>query len=285
LRSSPEVLTAAAALFGLQAACTAPNPLYQPGPGDAGAPYRFFDAYEPFPDLPPEPDVPPGTGEADSAPDVPGVLPTVDCAGDPDLIACFRFENNLADESPSKLQVNSASSVTFEPVEQRGFALRHELDTRLMVDTSMLDAPRFTLETCVAPRVLPPAGGRAALLDYQRQYALFVYPEGDVSCSVRGVPENVVVTARGAVAAGVWTSLACTMDGAVTIWVNGVATASRPAATLPPPLGDAHAGIGSNVPTPDRPTADAFEGLIDDLRIWKRLRTVDQLRDAALACR
>jgi Concanavalin A-like lectin/glucanases superfamily len=290
---SLEVLTAAAALFGLQVACTAPNPLYQLRQGDAAPPalderppYMFLDAGEPFPDRAPEPDLGPGAAEADSAPDNPDAVPTVDCPGDPDLIACFRFEKSLADESPNRLQFSNPSAVTYEPVAERGFALRHELATRLVVDTTLLDAPRFTVQTCVAPGVLPPAGERAALLDYQRQYALFVHPEGDVSCSVRGIPDNVVVTARGAVAAGVWTSLACTMDGSiVTVWVNGVAADWRFATTLPPPVGDGHAGIGSNIPSPDSPNADAFDGLIDDLRIWKRLRSADELRDAALACR
>ena len=115
----------------------------------------------------------------------PGV-PAVSCPPDRDLAACFRFERSTRDESASNLPVTTARAVVYgESLD--GYALDVSADSRLQVgNTTLLDTSRLTIEVWLKPRTLPTAATRAGIIDYQRQYSLWVLPSGSVMCAIRG---------------------------------------------------------------------------------------------------
>jgi hypothetical protein len=274
------------ALVSTVGACSARNPAYQP---DSAVRVDVPVDLPPLPEAglpadssPSPPPAPDGGSAPDLAPDLPPPPPELSCPDDKDLAACFRFEMNTTDEGASHLGTARAVSVAYEAGPQ-GFALRSTADTRLeTVSTTSLDATRLTMELWVKPRVLPTGTARAALIDYERQYSIFVHPGGAVWCRIRGVDD---VIADGVLTAGIWSSVACTVDGsAVVVWIDGKARASRPLAPLETPSGTGGMGLGCNIPSADFPNADAFEGSIDNVRIWKRVRTPDELCAAALSC-
>jgi hypothetical protein len=264
----------AVAGLALVAACTAPNPLYQPS-SDAAVAQGVVEVGAP--DLPAADEAAPA--DADDA----RAAPIVGCPSDRDLVACFRFEHNLSDESPLRLPISRQAAISYDDSPQ-GFALRHQTDTRvLLADTTALDATRLTVEVWVAPRAFPTGTARAVLLDYQRQYSLFVRAGGAVWCSVRGVADLV---APAALTLQAWTSVACTVDAeAVTLWIDGTPRASTPVIDLETPSGGGGVGIGVNVISTDHPTPDSFDGLMDNLRVWKRTRTAAEICGAAIRCR
>jgi hypothetical protein len=229
------------------AACTEHNPAFVPGDGSA----------------------PPGAARA--------------CPDDRELAACFRFERAARDESSSNLTVTTARSLLYEPALD-GYALDVHPDTRLQIgDTTLLDATRLTIEVWLKPRTRPTAAARFGIIDYQRQYSLWVLPSGAVMCAIRGpgdLPSPPVLTP------GAWSSIACVLDAsAVSIWANGTMVASRAVSTVETPSGTGGMAIGSNVQSPERPNVDSFDGLIDNLRIWRRARTPTELCQGAHSCR
>jgi hypothetical protein len=262
--------------------CSEPNPAYQP---DTGVRVDVSPDPSAPPDArPPDAAAPDASRDAepDRAADAVPPTPVLACPADKDLVACYRFEMNLADESASGLATARQEDVAYEAGPQ-GFALRSNLDSRLeTAATTALDSNRVTMELWVKPRVLPTGTARAALIDYERQYSIFLHPGGAVWCRIRGVAD---VVADGALSAGVWSSVACTVDDKfVVVWIDGQARASRMLTPLETPSGTAGLGLGCNIPSDDFPDPDGFEGSMDNVRIWKRARTAQELCAAALDC-
>jgi hypothetical protein len=78
---------------------------------------------------------------------------------------------------------------------------------------------------------------------------------------------------------GQWTAVTCTATSTtLTAWVDGL---QRNQATLDgsPTGATANLAIGSN-----NPSGDAFEGLMDNVRVWNTLRTAPQICQASLGC-
>jgi hypothetical protein len=270
------------ALVALVAAggCSAPNPAYQL---DAAVRVDVPVDLPPLPDAAaPDTSPPDVPSPPDLAPDLTPAPPVLSCPADKDLAACFRFEMSTSDEGANHLASALAVSVAYETGPQ-GFALRSSTATRLeTANTTALDATEVTMELWVKPRVMPTGTARAALIDYERQYSIFVHPGGAVWCRIRGVDD---VVADGVLTVGVWSSVACTVDDkAVVVWVDGKRRASRPLAPLETPSGTGGLGLAYNIPSADFPNADAFEGSLDNVRIWKRVRTAEEICAAALNC-
>jgi hypothetical protein len=224
-----------------------------------------------------------------SAPDASAAdvrVPAVGCPTDPDLLLCMRFEGSLRDESASGHVFTSTGTGFTSGVD--GLALNHMAtsDVRL-ANTTAFDVARVTLEAWVQPRTLPAGTARAAIVDYQREFSLFVYPDGSVRCAVNdGSSTPGEARMVGAVQPGVWTSLACTAEvGMVSLWVDGVLRVSTPlTAFLPNTGGAAGLYIGTNIPADTTLDRDPFDGLIDNVRVWRRLRTAPEICAAAIGC-
>jgi hypothetical protein len=160
--------------------------------------------------------------------------------------------------------------VSFEPGIARGALVTGVGSAVRVLEHPSLDVAPFTLELSLRPRVLPPPGGRAGIVDNELQYALFLLPGGHLVCTVG---QQSSVTAYFVVRPDRWTAVACTYDRQrVALWIDGRMAASASAPTAPGRGGDGIA-LGSN-----NPAGDPFEGALDELRLWRVVRADEELR-------
>lgn len=133
------------------------------------------------------------------------------------------------------------------------------------------------------PRRLPTGNERMGVVDYTREYALFIHPGGMVRCTVVTDDDVIDFDLVGAVQAEVWTHIACTVvDRRISLWVNGVSKLSR---DLPDPIetgpGADTMVIGGNFSSTE---PDPFDGLIDNVRIWGNARSRAQICSGGRHC-
>lgn len=186
-------------------------------------------------------------------------------ASDPTLIACFTFEG---ESSPGEIYNDSttmnhaiATNVSFEPG-RTGLAVRTTVPATVVMPTHAafgLDA--MTLEAWVRPDSLPTSADRVGIIDGEGQWAIFLYPGGEVRCSTG---YDGIVTAVAAVTAGVWSHLSCATDGSrLSLFVDGALAQSICPTTTISGIAPSATAIGSNIPN-----GGEFDGLVDDVRIW-----------------
>jgi hypothetical protein len=257
-------------------------------------PIPTFDALpDADPDAPPDiaPDAPldaapDTTGPADApGPDAAGAdavsPPALTCPVDPQLALCLRFEEAVMDESQSRIGF-SASSLAFASGPDGRAAVMGTTSRIRSGDTTALDVSQLTIEAWVRPSVFPMTGLRSGVLDYQRQYALFIMPGGGVMCGIGG---GRIITIDSLLSIGVWQSLACTTNGStIDIWVNGTKRGSLPINGVQTPSGTGGVAIGGNVPVAGQDDPDPFVGEIDNVRVWRRVRSSAEICRDAVAC-
>jgi hypothetical protein len=233
------------------------------------------------PDLRPPPDAGLADGapadsrpEADLPPGVPG------CPADPDLLLCFRFEGMVKDESPYRFPATQTGVVFAAGRDGLAASVSAGAHVRVL-SAPVLTVSRYTVEASVFPRSLPQVGERAGVVDNNLQHSIFIYPGGTVRCG-GGTDE---VRVAGLVKPGVWASLACTFEPGqqIGVWLDGVL---KGAGKAPPALttGNDDTVIGKNDPAPGALAEDAFDGLIDNVRLWRKVLPAAQLCTAATGC-
>jgi hypothetical protein len=108
----------------------------------------------------------------------------------------------------------------------------------------------------------------ALLLDDNNEYAIRAYADESVECtSVHNTNVQRTRSAPGVLTAGAWTHIACTWDGVVRLYVDGVEVADSGAIAADMDNGnddDVHLGAGSTAG--DEP----FDGLLDDVQVFGR---------------
>jgi hypothetical protein len=253
-------------------ACTAPNPAYLPAERDAAVGVSDVAA-------------PADVAAADrSVADVASAQPL--CPADPTLAVCLGFENAVSDESPSRLGA-MVTAVTYEAGPGGLAASLTERSLIQLADSPVLVSPAITIEAWVKPRSFPTGSARSVLVDYSRQYALVMLAGGELRCRVNtGGTTFVELSSTGALKTGVWQSVACAVgNGSFTLWRQGVLLASVPISgplvarsTNEPFL------VGRNYPTSANPENDPFLGAVDNLRVWRRVRTAAELCAGAFDC-
>ena len=296
------------------AACTGPNPAFvQRRPADAAAPIDRPVADAPadpqaadlldLPDLASDltvadlssPDAqadlagPDGAVEA-PAPDLVDAPPPLvaDCPAVPELALCLRFETTpTRDESPNATVV-TATNVRFDADVDGRAAFLTSTSKIQVAESAALASPSITIEAWVKPSVLPGDDDeRAAIIDYSRQYALVVLEGGDVQCRVNtGGSSYIDIEHPGVLKVGIWSSIACTVhNGTYALWHNGKQLRTQ---TISGPLVARNTTepflVGSNFPTSANPETDPFLGHVDNVRIWRRLRTPEELCRGAYTC-
>ena len=192
-------------------------------------------------------------------------------AGDPALVGCFRFEDSVDDASAAGLDVSPSGVGFAQGVSGRAAVFTAE-SVLEVAETPALDFDAFTIEMWVRPDALPVDPARAGLFDNNGQYGMFIYGGATVRCTGNGE-----VLQSGVLAVGSWTHVACVHDGQdFTLYIDGQVRDTSP---VDPPDTDGFAGsnIGGNSPDGD----DHFIGRLDDLRIWNRARTPDEVCAAA----
>jgi hypothetical protein len=225
------------------------------------------DAAEPLPDAPTVPG-------PDAAPPPPPFCTPADTA----LVACYDFEDPDAPLLDGSSYGNDGSDVhdvlLVSGPPGRGQALAFSaLSVAAVADDASLNLrTAATLELWVRATSLPPAGGRAGLVDNNGQYGLFLAPDGQVRCSMSS---SVPIALK--VVPGVWTHIACTYDGqTMRMYQDGVPASSTPTSIT---MNDGSADgmrVGAN-----SPSGDVLDGAIDGLRIYSVARTDEQICRAA----
>jgi hypothetical protein len=224
------------------------------------------------PDVAPPADAPP-TPPLDSAPPAePTDDPAGTCPQTPELALCLRFEGMVRDDSRYRL-TPATSNITFQPG-PTGQAADIGAGSSIVVPTNPLfDTAAVTLEAWVRPRAV---GRRMGVVFNGNNYHLVILPSGSAMCSGGG---GYALTGD-AVSPGQWTSLACTYSATtVALWINGRKTAenmrSGPVRTGSP----TGVGVGYEVPE-----GNPFDGFIDNVRLWREVRSPRQLCAAARGC-
>jgi hypothetical protein len=274
--------TASGATRGDDAAAPVPPPPEEPGP--IGGMPQVPDA------MPISADAAPDAGLAadaaiavsmpaappDAAPDVPRLAPKPgpgpDCPDTPSLALCLRFEGAIADEAPAHADIGPAAvAYVMGP---SGLAVDLSPTGQItLADSPLFYSPTVTLEAWVQPHSLARA---TPIIEHQGQYGLTVLPDGTAVCAA-GLASALRATA---VNVDGWTSLACTIDTrSVALWIDGVKVAESAATTLAvPPASRLTVGWGG-------PPETTFDGLLDNVRLWRTVRTPEQLCAGALICR
>jgi hypothetical protein len=134
------------------------------------------------------------------------------------------------------------------------------------------DIQEVTLEAWVNPRNV---GERIGVLDHDGQYGLIILPGARVMC----VGGGGTALSTTLVTAGTWVSLACTFgQGKVEVWFNGALSGSDALGTLATSK-NTGLTIGS-----DGPDGNPLDGLIDNVRLWRTVRSAADLCAAAIKC-
>lgn len=231
----------------------------------------------------------PDAGPDGAAPDSNGPLTYCDprLQGLAGLVGCYEFEGNArnAPGLPAPDMIVNAA-VGFPADDVAGDAAEFDgITTADLVPDPSLDLTAFTIETWAKPVSLQMATDMT-LVNHVLQYSLMLGTDGAPFCvfhSAQSLSTQVIVVAPHAIDLGHWTHLACTYDQqTLTIYVNGTEVA-HVASTVPVASGlNSKTVIGGD--TEDNP-GDVYVGRLDELRIFNRMRTAQQIcDDAGPAC-
>lgn len=197
----------------------------------------------------------------------PSATPSPFCdGGDPDLLACWRFDGNLDDESPYALALsNGAIAYDTEGAVGEAVALSAASFLTLPGTAAWVgSSSAVSFEGWIKMSALPAV--RYGFVDRApgTGYAAFVYAGGELRCGSRAI----VQTTSSVIPSGTWVHIACVDDATSTsAWVNGV----RHVSVLDSSLLFMNAGaqrfyLGENGPGGD----DQFLGSLDEVRFLSR---------------
>src|SRR5262245_11018358 len=138
--------------------------------------------------------------------------PQVTCPQDPNLVACFRFEGAVQDESPTRLGPASLVNAGSFVAGPDGQAMSVDPMTIMQFQDSPALAPsRVTIEAWLRPRRLPALGERMGIVDRVGVFGLFVMPAGELECRALVNGAIASVAAADALQIDTWSSVACTI--------------------------------------------------------------------------
>jgi hypothetical protein len=207
---------------------------------------------------------PAGDGAVDT-PKIDGPPGGFACSTDPAQIACYTFDQDTLDHSTHAHHLTATGT---------SFGLGKDNTTGLSIidgssvtsaDSTDFNVPTYTIRMFILPASLPPAAGRMGLFDSNLRYRMFLHPDGVIRCAFTNSANGSIelFSPSGAVAAGTYTRVACTYDGAtLKVLINDVVVADKPEAQT---LGSSNAGI---VVGQNSPSGENFEGVIDNLEVW-----------------
>jgi len=207
----------------------------------------------------------------DAAPDaaIDAAAPFCD-PSDTTLVACYAFENKLADGSPNAHDANVMTNVTFA-AGKIGQAVVVGPTTEIDVpDSTGFDVAALTIEAWIAPTALPATGARGGILDCEAQYGFFLHELGDLSCTAGGG----LTAPAGVITPGEWHHVACTSDAAtITIYIDGTAVVSGIGGALSTG-GTSGITLGGNNPPGG---GSPLNGTLDQVRLYNAARTAAQI--------
>ncbi len=241
--------------------------------------------------------VPPRGGADGGEPEPPAdAAPTADgssTAGlfcdpaDPALVACWTFEpvadaTRLEDGSQYGNHGLISGAAEVAGVDGRALAISAE-SIVAVADSASLDATTaVTVEGWVRVTALPPVF-RSWMVDQQGQYGLAITESGRVNCAGAGRS----FFSEKTIALGEWTHVACVVDGPARLrraYIGGAVDAEAAGE------GQLKTGaiegmlLGADSPCAAAPCAGQLDAELDQIRIWRSVRTPEQLCEAAGTC-
>jgi hypothetical protein len=203
-------------------------------------------------------------GDADASP------PPLCDSNDSTLVFCLPFDGDAIDRSGKPLPT-TVSNVTFG-AGRVGQAASFATGFVESPHAPTLDVASVTMEAFVSPKTLPAPAARHGILDSNGRFSLFLMPSGSVACSAG--PGADATTAG--LPTGKLTHIACTASGGIlTLYVDGAVVASAVAGPIP--VNANGIAVGRN-----DPSGDFFDGTIDELRIYSRVRSPAEIAAAAM---
>lgn len=202
------------------------------------------------------------------------VVPT--CPTDKKLLACFRFEdpfNPGLDESSfgNHAAVTGASLVPGQV--GTGLDVNAKCVVRAEYADHLVPGQEVTTSAWFFARTLPETdAARMVILDKDANYGIIIRTTG-IGCTFHGTP-----TVQAPVTPNQWTHVTCTHDaqGFTTMYLGGAQYGVPElvgAITETPPL--APLALGNDSPVAKE--IDAFDGVIDEVRIWGRVLGEDEI--------
>lgn len=191
---------------------------------------------------------------------VDGIAPDLTCPARGDLLACYRFDLDTADDTGDH-DATVGSGQTAFTAGADGTALAIESAAVITVS----DTPGLATESTTIELWLGPKFSQGFVFDLDGRFAVRIYGGGVVRCLAQSGGTQ---SAEAVVDSERWNHVACTFDPNVglQIYVNQQARDSNPVMTpLDPPLASP-AHIGSDSPG----GGTAFLGQLDNLRVWSR---------------
>lgn len=202
----------------------------------------------------------------DAAVDAAG--PFAGCQNDSDLIACYRFETAapaLQDGSSFGNDGSSSSGVSLVASGRVGGAMQFTGSASgfTVPNDPSLNVTAVTVEAWVFLNVVPTGGARVGVLDKDSMYAMFVYGDQTVRCTIAAT----VISAPITVAAAQWTHLACSYSGSAggRIYQDGVLKGTQTPMGAIPNV-NSPMGVGMN-----SPNGDSLNGKLDEVKVWRRV--------------
>lgn len=195
-------------------------------------------------------------------------VPPVLCPPDPDLVACWPLDGDGVDHG-TRANDLAVASVTWEP----GGGVRLDASSGLVrTARPELRHTHLSVDAWVRVDAFPAPGARAGVVDHDGQLGIFVGPDGELRCAA-AIVGGTVVSVPGVLVAGTWHHVACIGDGAnAVLYVDGSARGSI-AASATGTAADTPLHLGENAPD----GLDQLLGALDDVRLWDRPRTADDV--------
>jgi hypothetical protein len=198
------------------------------------------------------------------------------------IAACYQFESSTNPGRDGSMYGNDAttSGISIVPGHDGNAVQRDAGSTIAIAESVSLDVSVITMEMWIYPTLLPAGPARAGLLDNDNQYAMFIYPNGVLSCTTGNACGSFESDAD-AIKLNQWQHVACANQGGnVTVYIDGNLVASGVCSTAISKTGTNGTRLGSNCPS-----GDPFTGLLDNVRIWNAGRTRAQIcAGAGLTC-
>lgn len=202
--------------------------------------------------------------------------------GNAQIAACYQFDTPTNPGLDGSMYGNHATTSGISIVAGHdGNAVQTGSGATIAIgESESLDVSAITVEMWIYPTTLPAGSARAGLLDNDAQYAMFIYPDGVLSCTT-GNACGAFQSPTGAVKLSQWQHVACANQGGnVTVYVDGTLVASGICSTPINKTATNGTRLGSNCPS-----GDPFTGRLDDVRIWNVGLTRAQIcAGAGLAC-
>ncbi|MEP6864813.1 MAG: LamG domain-containing protein [Deltaproteobacteria bacterium] len=186
---------------------------------------------------------------------------------DTQLVACYRFENNLTDDSSH--HNNGSATETYANGKAGKAVVIGTTNGIDIADSASFDVTDLTIEAWISPAAIPTGTNRAGILDCEGQYGFFLHPNGDLICTAGGS-----VNAPASVQANRWTHVACThANNTISIYADGVLITSGPATALPTGSTSGLTLGGNNPANGGSP----LDGMLDQVRLFGVGRTAQQI--------